>query len=163
MYELNQLLYNAKESFLDPRTTRALIDHIGRILENVFWSLRQHTVLFALYFTIFPSQQPLSTDGSESVNDSLLLIRNILHVPERPASSPFAQNYESECSQQNRVVWNLFVQGFDRLLINLLACPQKVLDINIDSIALRLFIYLTIFYYTERLGKDNSTADCSPV
>ena len=123
----------------------------------------KNTVLFALYFTIFPSQQPLSTDGSESVNDSLLLIRNILHVPERPASSPFAQNYESECSQQNRVVWNLFVQGFDRLLINLLACPQKVLDINIDSIALRLFIYLTIFYYTERLGKDNSTADCSPV
>ena len=43
MYELNQLLYNAKESFLDPRTTRALIDHLGRILENVFWELHQHT------------------------------------------------------------------------------------------------------------------------
>ena len=119
--------------------------------------------LFCLRYILpfFPSQQPLSTDGSESVNDSLLLIRNILHVPERPASSPFAQNYVPECSQQNRVVWNLFVQGFDRLLINLLACPQKVLDINIDSIA--FIIYLTIVNYTERLGKDDSTADCSPL
>jgi hypothetical protein len=51
MYELNQLLYNAKESFLDPRTTRALIDHIGRILENVFWSLRQH-ILFCSHYIL---------------------------------------------------------------------------------------------------------------
>jgi hypothetical protein len=130
MYELNQLLYNAKESFLDPRTTRSLIDHIVRVLENVFSDIciNTHSSLFD-FINFLLSQQPVSTEDSESVNDSLLLIRNILHVPERPLSSIF-QNYSNECSQQNRVVWNLFVQGFDRLLINLLASSHKVPQIT---------------------------------
>jgi hypothetical protein len=52
LHELNQLLYNAKESFLDPRTTRALIDHVSRILENVNITSASAFCLFALYFSI---------------------------------------------------------------------------------------------------------------
>ncbi|XP_046633334.1 protein timeless-like isoform X2 [Daphnia pulicaria] len=150
MCELNQLLYNAKESFLDPRTTRSLIDHIVRILEN----------------------QPVSTEDSESVNDSLLLIRNILHVPERPLSSIF-QNYSNECSQQNRVVWNLFVQGFDRLLINLLASSHKndwvktiaqliallYKDRSVESIQKRLGVLSSIV--TESFDDDGDESNTS--
>jgi len=98
------------------------------------------------------------------VNQSLLLIRNILHAPERPPSSPLSEpedcvfgpfggdhekscppggsqtpylgpnthshGYTSDCSQQNRLLWNLFAQGLDRILINMLACPQKVYNIT---------------------------------
>lgn len=35
VHELTQLLYNAKEAFLDPRATRAVIDHVHRLLEKV--------------------------------------------------------------------------------------------------------------------------------
>lgn len=37
-----------------------------------------------------------------------------------------SHGYTADCSQQNRLLWNLFAQGLDRLLINLLACSQKV-------------------------------------
>jgi hypothetical protein len=42
-----------------------------------------------------------------------------------------SHGYTADCSQQNRLLWNLFSQGLDRLLINLLACSQKV---NIDHL-----------------------------
>jgi hypothetical protein len=42
LYDLKQLLYNAKESFLDPRATRVLIDYPRRLLENVFLHLYEH-------------------------------------------------------------------------------------------------------------------------
>lgn len=35
VHELTQLLYNAKEAFLDPRATRAVLDHLNRLLEKV--------------------------------------------------------------------------------------------------------------------------------
>ena len=102
----------------------------------------------------------MSGEDSESVNHSLLLIRNILHAPERPpdtspkemvdvccddtgtaagaslptgtSQTPYlgphshSHGYTADCSQQNRLLWNLFAQGLDRILINLLACSQKV-------------------------------------
>lgn len=97
----------------------------------------------------------LSRDDCECVQHSLLLIRNILHAPQRPrntsddaesAASSAAQQPSNaqtphqgptqsygcsyttaECNQQNqRLLWNLFAQRLDRLLINLLASPQKV-------------------------------------
>ena len=35
VHQLTQLLYNAKESFLEPRATRAVLDHVNRLLEQV--------------------------------------------------------------------------------------------------------------------------------
>jgi timeless protein len=99
-------------------------------------------------------QKTLSKDDSECVNHSLLLIRNILHVPQRPgnssddvevaassASQQSATSYAptshpdpaqsksyatADCSQPNqRLLWNLFAQRFDRILINLLAFSQR--------------------------------------
>ena len=89
------------------------------------------------------------------MNHSLLLIRNILHAPERPpcpnkmstssedkgqqqtsatgtSQTPYlgphshSHGFTADCSQQNRLLWNLFAQGLDRILINLLASSQKV-------------------------------------
>jgi hypothetical protein len=88
------------------------------------------------------------------------LIRNILHVPQPPqntfddveaestsaAQQPptshattrrldLAQSNNSsytttDCQQNQKLLWNLFAQRFDRLLINLLASPQKVYTHN---------------------------------
>jgi hypothetical protein len=82
----------------------------------------------------------------DSVSHALLLIRNILHAPERPSQTlqstdapiqpgtnssqaPPQKSHENSiyvCSQQKRLLWNLFAQGLDRLLINLLTSPHKV-------------------------------------
>ena len=35
----------------------------------------------------------------------------------------------ADCSQQNQLLWNLFTQGFDRVLINLLSSSRKVVTI----------------------------------
>jgi len=127
----------------------------GRIVE-LEWKISQlFNDLLSLFVNIL--QQPLSTEDSEAVNHSLLLIRNILHAPERPpcpskmstgsnnedkgqqqpaaagsSQTPYlgphshSHGFTADCSQQNRLLWNLFAQGLDRLLINLLASSQKV-------------------------------------
>ncbi|KZS11311.1 putative Protein timeless [Daphnia magna] len=129
IHELEQLLYSAKEAFLDGKATLAVLRHLHHLLE----------------------QQPLSSDDSICVNDSLALIYNILHVPERPTkelcnveaagAKAAQQTTESNLShlrqlhsnsnsyaigdRQNRLMWNLFAQGLDRILISLLTESQK--------------------------------------
>ena len=98
-------------------------------------------------------QQPLCSEDSEAVNNSLLLIRNLLHAPERPnpianfgaeapkeenglrnsgfqtryfGSNLHSQGFTADCSQQNLLLWNLFAQGLDRILMDMLTCSQKV-------------------------------------
>ncbi|KAK4005125.1 hypothetical protein OUZ56_006846 [Daphnia magna] len=107
-YELKQLLYKAKEAFLDLSATRAIIEHSKLLL----------------------AKQPSSRDEIELLNLCLLLIRNILDAPERPVEpdsqmSPYSQSYNIELSQQNEIVCNIFAQGFGKLLLDMLACPQK--------------------------------------
>ena len=105
-------------------------------------------------------QKTLSRDDCECVKHSLLLIRNILHVlqPPRntfvdveaettsaaqqpvtshtttrrldPAQSNNSSYTTTDCQQNQKLLWNLFAQRFDRLLINLLASPQKVYTHN---------------------------------
>lgn len=43
VHELTQLLYNAKEAFLDPRATRAVLDHLNRLLDKVGTRSREST------------------------------------------------------------------------------------------------------------------------
>jgi hypothetical protein len=96
----------------------------------------------------------LSSNDNQSINDSMLLVRNILHATERPSQTadnvydietagtdlrnnqdrdPRPNNYGStsaDCTQQNQLLHKLLTQGLDRLLINLLACSQKVILID---------------------------------
>lgn len=99
IYELNRLLYTSKEIFVDLKATKAIIDHMKTILEN---------------------DQKLSMSQCESVNNCLLLLRNILHIPENTFDAS-----SSHTSMQNQILWNLFTQSIDKLLIHLMSCPQK--------------------------------------
>ena len=48
------------------------------------------------------------------INNCLLLVRNILHIPDKPGlKSPSAQR----CSHQNQILWNLFAQVNNQIAI----------------------------------------------
>lgn len=101
IYELNHLLITNKEVFVDSRTTRAIVDHMKNILE---------------------SDNKLSLAQCDSINNCLLLLRNILHIPE---SNEPSTNSHQHTSFQNQILWNLFTQSIDKLLIHLMSCLQK--------------------------------------
>lgn len=98
IYEINRLLITSKEVFVDLNATKAIITRINNILE---------------------ADHKLSPSQCESVNNCLLLLRNILHIPDSP------HHQSSNSSMQNQILWNLFTQSVDKLLIHLLTCPQK--------------------------------------
>lgn len=108
IFELNMLLITCKEAFVEWKNTKAVIDHMKRILEK---------------------DSKLSIQNCDSINNCLLLLRNILHVPEGntaggPGPHPY-QNTSHNTSFQNQIIWNLFTQSVDKLLIHLMSCPQR--------------------------------------
>ena len=98
IYELNRLLYTSKEVFVDIKATKAITDYMKSILE---------------------ADHKLSPSQCESVNNCLLLLRNILHIPE------CLYQGQPHSSMQNQILWNLFTQSIDKLLIHLMTSPQK--------------------------------------
>lgn len=97
--ELEKLLITCKQAFATPEYTKALIDFMQRILEE---------------------DTKLSPQQCQSVNNGLLLLRNILHVPESNLNI-----IENKVSLQNQILWNLFAQKIDKLLLHLMSCAQR--------------------------------------
>ncbi|XP_072156806.1 protein timeless isoform X2 [Bemisia tabaci] len=91
VYELNWLLHAAKESFVDKHSTRSVVDFMQEILEKV---------------------PQLDKMECEHINTCLLLLRNILHIPETRGVFSL--------SLQNQIIWNLFTQNIDKVLIQLM-------------------------------------------
>ncbi|KAL1124145.1 hypothetical protein AAG570_001915, partial [Ranatra chinensis] len=96
--ELNWLLANCKEAFLDPRSTRRILDHIRLLLDY---------------------GDKLSLVDCESLNNCVVLLRNVLHIPEMRSSGMSAS------SPQNQLLWNLFAQNIDKILIELMTGKQR--------------------------------------
>lgn len=65
----------------------------------------------------------MTQDECESMNNCLLLLRNVLHIPENCVLSPGGS---SHCSKQNQILWNLFTQSVDKILIQMMTYPQRV-------------------------------------
>lgn len=104
IFEINKLLTTSKEAFVDSKSTKAVLDHIQFFMEK---------------------GTKLEVEHCDSINNCLLLLRNILHVPENRtqiSNCPLAHS-----SMQNQILWNLFTQSIDKLLIHLMACPEKVI------------------------------------
>ncbi|XP_065343763.1 protein timeless isoform X3 [Cloeon dipterum] len=101
IYELNNLLFSAKDAFVEPRSTRSILDFMRKIIDQ---------------------EEKLSLEQCDGINNCLLLVRNILHIPEQwPMGSPT----NTPCSKQNLILWNLFAQGIDKVLIHLMTCTQR--------------------------------------
>uniref|UniRef100_A0A1L8DX49 Putative dna topoisomerase i-interacting protein n=1 Tax=Nyssomyia neivai TaxID=330878 RepID=A0A1L8DX49_9DIPT len=99
IFELNKLLVQSKEAFTDSKATKAVLDYMKIILEK---------------------EGKLSIEHCDGINNCLLLLRNILHIPE-----PARLYGHHGTSMQNQIVWNLFTQSVDKLLIHLMSCPQR--------------------------------------
>lgn len=104
IHDLNSLLAMSKVSFSDVRAIRAVVDHMKNILEK---------------------DSTLSFEQCDSVNNCLLLLRNILHIPESVLVGVGQRNQLNTISMQNQVVWNLFTMSIDKLLIHLMSCSQR--------------------------------------
>ncbi|KAK5646785.1 hypothetical protein RI129_005249 [Pyrocoelia pectoralis] len=102
IFELNRLLITSKEAFTDNRSTKAVVDHIKYIVEK---------------------DSNLNGEQCDSIHNCLLLLRNILHIPENRI---YISNFSfTSTNMQNHIIWNLFSQSIDKMLIYLMTCPQK--------------------------------------
>ena len=125
--------------------------------------------VFLLFCLVF--QQPLAFDDIEIINISLLLIRNILCAPERPLIHNLkAPSCSTCCSnagdfwQQNQLVWNLYAQGLDHLLMALLACPQKVKITKLSwylAVIIPHILIILVNSFAGPMGSGNCAGDRS--
>ncbi|TMW43778.1 hypothetical protein DOY81_011142, partial [Sarcophaga bullata] len=110
IFELNKLLHTSKEAFTDPKSTKSVVEYMKHILE---------------------SDSKLSPKKCDQINNCLLLLRNILHIPESnanylmPSTSHNQLGGSHPVSMQNAILWNLFIQSIDKLLLYLMTCPQR--------------------------------------
>lgn len=95
VFELTSSLCQTKEVFRDSRTTYVITDWLGRII----------------------NQTNLAVSEVNLVNNCLLLIRNILHIPD---TMPPGNQSPQRCSHQNQILWNLFAQNLDKILLDLI-------------------------------------------
>ncbi|KAH7962041.1 hypothetical protein HPB52_014014 [Rhipicephalus sanguineus] len=95
---LHMLLLETKRSFLDIRSTE--------------------TIMRVLKAKMKTDQEPkdLTENDLEGLSNSLVLMRNLLHVPDKTESSRFGiteDTFEDWLSVHNKLIWNLFVHGLD--------------------------------------------------
>lgn len=147
IYELETAIVNAKKLFLDTQVTKAIVDLMSSVLQD---------------------SKILTLPECELINQCLLLVRNLLHVssiqtpqhraPTYPgttasvtnSSAAAAPNLPVSASQQtganttvlteDQIMWNLFAQRFDNILIQLLTCNQQHLW-NITMVQLVSLMY----------------------
>lgn len=101
--DICNLLMVSKKSFMDLRAIRAVVEYLKCILEK---------------------DSKLTEAHCNSINNCLLLLRNILHIPENNYLQK-PTNGTNCLAMQNQILWNLFTLSIDKLLIHLMSCPQR--------------------------------------
>ena len=97
-FELTASLMRTKESFRDQRTTSIIMVWMERLM----------------------GQEKLTNIEVNLVNNCLLLVRNILHIPE---ISNINRAVNPICSNHNQILWNLFSKNLDKILLDLIQHP----------------------------------------
>ncbi|XP_013200570.1 protein timeless [Amyelois transitella] len=104
VFEINNLLTATKAAFTDHRTTRVIIDFLKKYLDN-------------------EQKSKLSMEQCTNISNCLLLLRNILHIPEDNSGQSPSYN-GTNSSVQNQILWNIFSQSIDKVLIKLMVMPD---------------------------------------
>lgn len=136
IFELNNLLISSKEAFVDNRVTKSLLDYTNRIYEN---------------------DRKLSPASIDNINNCLLLIRNILHIPEiKTPEQAFIK-----ISSQNQFLWHLFTHGIDKTLLILISSPYGVFFLFYPYTSNSKNMYLIpLIYILDFLVRCNCSTDC---
>lgn len=98
--EIKNMLAVTKRSFVNIRAVRAVVDYMRSIIEK---------------------DTRLSDEQCENINNCLILLRNVLHIPDTDER----MNCNNSCATQNQIIWNLFKLSIDKLLIHLMSCTQR--------------------------------------
>lgn len=123
VFEINNLLVTTKAAFTDHRATRVIIEFLKKNMD-------------------VDQKARLSLEQCSNISNSLLLLRNILHIPEENCGQ--SPNYNSSTHAiQNQILWNIFSQGVDKVLIKLMIIPDAV------SIFLMLYVCQSHNYVYE--------------
>lgn len=129
IHELNMLLISSKECFVDSRATKAVLDYMKSILE---------------------SDTKLSNHQCASIADCLLLLRNVLHIPElnhvTMQNGNMAHPNHTQTTLQNQIIWNLFTQSIDKLIIHLMTSAQK------SCWAVTIVQFIALIYKDQNVG-----------
>nr|CAD7585789.1 unnamed protein product [Timema genevievae] len=150
VFEVNHLLITCKEAFVDPRCTSRLVGYMRGFLDKLllgtgepFKSLNQPSQIsvHALYSQKLADsfEDKLSPQECESIQNCLLLMRNVLHIPEKLSNGP-------TCTMQNQILWNLFSHSLDKALIHLMTCQQKAYW------AVTMVQVIALMYKDQRVG-----------
>lgn len=114
VFELNNLLSCTKAAFTDLRATRVIIEFVKKNAD-------------------VDQKGKLSHEQCTNISNSLWLFRNILHIPEDiSCQSPTSYNGSAH-TVQNQILWNIFSQSIDKVLIKLMTIPDAVGDIFLNS------------------------------
>lgn len=100
VFELNKLLITIKESFTDGLTTKSILDYMKLLLGS----------------------KAAALENCNEINNCLLLLRNILNIPEHLHNNYFNL---PRTSMQNQILWNLFTQSLDRILLQVMTSPES--------------------------------------
>ncbi|XP_050675927.1 protein timeless-like [Leptidea sinapis] len=112
IFEINSLLASTKSAFKDDRTTKVVIEFLKKNAElDVELNVEQ--------------KSKLSLEQCTNITNTLLLLRNILHIPEE-ISEIFANYNGVPHTIQNQIIWNLFSQRIDKAIIKLVTIPESV-------------------------------------
>ncbi|XP_063236784.1 protein timeless isoform X2 [Bacillus rossius redtenbacheri] len=119
VFEINHLLVTSKEAFADARVTRCVVEHMRGCLEK---------------------EADLSPAECDSINNCLLLLRNVLHIPQ------WWGNGGQRCRLQNQIMWNLFTHSVDKVMISLITGPHK------SRWAVTLVQLVALMYKDQQVG-----------
>ncbi|KAJ8726312.1 hypothetical protein PYW07_001010 [Mythimna separata] len=104
IFEINNLLSSTKVAFTDQRATKIVIEFLKKNVDC-------------------EQKAKLSSDQCTNISNSLLLLRNILHIPEEPSAQSPSYNGPPHVIQ-NQILWNIFSQSIDKILIKLMIIPD---------------------------------------
>ncbi|XP_068621502.1 protein timeless isoform X2 [Battus philenor] len=100
IFEIKNLLATTKAAFTDHRATKVVIDFLKKN-------------------TDVEPKAKLSLDQCANISNTLLFLRNILHIPEDVNNLSPTYNGPPH-TVQNQLLWNLFSQNIDKVLIKLM-------------------------------------------
>ncbi|CAH0726687.1 unnamed protein product, partial [Brenthis ino] len=104
VFEINNLLSATKIAISDHRATKVIIDFMKKNADS--------------------DQKPnLSPEQCTNISDTLLFLRNVLHIPEDMNRSSATYGSPPH-TVHNRLLWNLFSQSIDKVLIKLMTIPD---------------------------------------
>ncbi|CAH2104707.1 unnamed protein product [Euphydryas editha] len=106
IFEINNLLSSTKMAITDQRVCKVIVDFLKKNAD-------------------VEQKLKLSSEQCTNISNTLLFSRNVLHIPEDTKCLSLTYAHPSH-TIQNQLLWNLFSQSIDKVLIKLMTIPDSI-------------------------------------